>query len=178
MHGTMAPSSIFDLSALHNRSPDPLPETTTRTSPPTRGSLSTEGGLLEAWAQGYNVGSLLILILIVFCNYRSGIWLHKLILLEVGTNHHIRCTIVDHCSWFSLSGTEPSSSSKIRTMAGTSQLQLPCSSSLTFFTILSPGSRFDRFSPRGALDSSSSHCSASSHSGLPKRGRIFPTSTA
>jgi hypothetical protein len=38
---------------------------------------------LEAWAQGYNVGSLVILILIVFCNYRSGMWLHKLILFEV-----------------------------------------------------------------------------------------------
>ncbi|OAL53936.1 hypothetical protein IQ07DRAFT_463769, partial [Pyrenochaeta sp. DS3sAY3a] len=45
--------------------------------------LTTEGGFLEAWAQGYNVGSLIILILIVFCNYRSGIWLHKLILLEL-----------------------------------------------------------------------------------------------
>lgn len=45
--------------------------------------MTTEGGFLEAWAQGYNVGSLIVLILIVFCNYRSGIWLHKLILLEV-----------------------------------------------------------------------------------------------
>jgi len=44
--------------------------------------LTVDGGFLEAWAQGYNVGSLIILILIVFCNYRSGIWLHKLILLE------------------------------------------------------------------------------------------------
>ncbi|PSN60897.1 hypothetical protein BS50DRAFT_505199 [Corynespora cassiicola Philippines] len=65
--------------ALGRRSPVP----STRTSPPTRDSLTTEGGFLEAWAQGYNVGSLVILILIVFCNYRSGIWLHKLILLEL-----------------------------------------------------------------------------------------------
>lgn len=79
----MAPFSTFDLSALHKRAPDPIAEPSTRTSPPTRGSLSTEGGFLEAWAQGYNMGSLVILILIVFCNYRSGIWLHKLILLEV-----------------------------------------------------------------------------------------------
>jgi hypothetical protein len=50
--------------------------------------LSIEGGFLEAWAQGYNVGSLVILILIVFCNYRSGIWLHKLILLEVSKMIH------------------------------------------------------------------------------------------
>jgi hypothetical protein len=45
--------------------------------------MSMDDGFLEAWAQGYNVGSLIILILIVVCNYRSGIWLHKLILLEV-----------------------------------------------------------------------------------------------
>ncbi|KAG9204934.1 hypothetical protein G6514_009390 [Epicoccum nigrum] len=68
---------------LGKRLPDPIPQPTTRTSPPTRNSLTTEGGFLEAWAQGYNVGSLIILILIVFCNYRSGIWLHKLILLEL-----------------------------------------------------------------------------------------------
>jgi hypothetical protein len=79
----MAPLSALDLLALHKRIPQPIPEPLTRTSPPTRHSLSTEGGFLEAWAQGYNVGSLVILILIVFCNYRSGIWLHKLILLEV-----------------------------------------------------------------------------------------------
>lgn len=75
----MAPTTDIELIALRRRIPIPA---TTRTSPPTRASLSTEGGFLEAWAQGYNVGSLVILILIVFCNYRSGIWLHKLILLE------------------------------------------------------------------------------------------------
>lgn len=76
----MAPTYDVTLLGLTQRSPEPA---TTRTSPPTRASLSTEGGFLEAWAQGYNVGSLVILILIVFCNYRSGIWLHKLILLEL-----------------------------------------------------------------------------------------------
>ncbi|KAF1829795.1 hypothetical protein BDW02DRAFT_133005 [Decorospora gaudefroyi] len=70
----------IEMLALSKRLPEPV---TTRTSPPTRESLTTEGGYLEAWAQGYNVGSLIILILIVFCNYRSGIWLHKLILLEL-----------------------------------------------------------------------------------------------
>jgi hypothetical protein len=79
----MAPISGIDLLALRKRSPNPFPVPSTRTSPPTRASMTTEGGFLEAWAQGYNVGSLIILILIVFCNYRSGIWLHKLILLEV-----------------------------------------------------------------------------------------------
>ena len=79
-YGVMAPTTGIDLLALRKRFPEPA---TTRTSPPTRDSLTIEGGFLEAWAQGYNVGSLVILILIVFCNYRSGIWLHKLILLEV-----------------------------------------------------------------------------------------------
>ena len=77
----MAPINV-DLLALVKRLPKPEPSTT-RTSPPTRASLTTEGGFLEAWAQGYNVGGLIILVLIVFCNYRSGVWLHRLILLEV-----------------------------------------------------------------------------------------------
>ena len=50
---------------------------------PTKSALSIEGDVLEAWAEGYNVGSLIILILIVICNYRRGVWLHKLILLEL-----------------------------------------------------------------------------------------------
>jgi hypothetical protein len=78
----MAPLSIDSL-GLHKRLAEPA---TTDPPPPTRGNLSTQGGFLEAWAQGYNVGSLIILILIVCCNYRSGIWLHKLILLEVSPN--------------------------------------------------------------------------------------------
>lgn len=80
----MAPASGFDALALRKRLPYPVPDpVASRTSPPTRASLSIEGGFIEAWAQGYYVGSLIILILIVFCNYRSGVWLHKLILLEV-----------------------------------------------------------------------------------------------
>jgi len=76
----MAPLSTMDMLAVAKRFPGTA---TTRTSPPNRESMTTEGGFLEAWAQGYNVGALIILILIVFCNYRSGMWLHKLILLEV-----------------------------------------------------------------------------------------------
>jgi hypothetical protein len=59
------------------------PDTSSRTEAPTRSSLTLEGGFLESWAQGFNVGALVILILIVFCNYRRRILLHKLILLEV-----------------------------------------------------------------------------------------------
>ncbi|KAL5115862.1 hypothetical protein ACEQ8H_006264 [Pleosporales sp. CAS-2024a] len=76
----MAPSNDIKWLVVEKRLPGPM---TTRTSPPTRDSLTTEGGFLEAWAQGYMVGSLIILILIVFCNYRPRIWLHKLILLEL-----------------------------------------------------------------------------------------------
>ncbi|EMD93575.1 hypothetical protein COCC4DRAFT_48942 [Bipolaris maydis ATCC 48331] len=78
----MAPLSNIDgeVLAMSKRWPEPA---TTRTSPPTRASMTLEGGFLEAWAQGYNVGSFIILILIVLCNYRSGILLHKLILLEL-----------------------------------------------------------------------------------------------
>lgn len=81
----MAPVSNIngEFLAMSKRWPEPA---TTRTSPPTRASMTLEGGFLEAWAQGYNVGSFIVLILIVLCNYRSGILLHKLILLEVRPN--------------------------------------------------------------------------------------------
>lgn len=81
---TMAPVLNADFQQIKKRVPMP----STQVNPPTRESMTTEGGFLEAWAQGYNVGSLIILILIVFCNYRSGILLHKLILLEVRSLAH------------------------------------------------------------------------------------------
>lgn len=81
---TMAPMLNADFQQMEKRVPIP----STQVNPPTRESMTTEGGFLEAWAQGYNVGSLIILILIVFCNYRSGILLHKLILFEVGLILH------------------------------------------------------------------------------------------
>jgi len=89
----MAPLSTMDMLAVAKRFPGTA---TTRTSPPNRESMTTEGGFLEAWAQGYNVGALIILILIVFCNYRSGMWLHKLILLEVslGVALQANCFVV------------------------------------------------------------------------------------
>lgn len=80
----MAPMLNADFQQMEKRVPIP----STQVDPPTRESMTTEGGFLEAWAQGYNVGSLIILILIVFCNYRSGILLHKLILFEVGLILH------------------------------------------------------------------------------------------
>jgi hypothetical protein len=42
-----------------------------------------DGLILEAWAQGYMVGSIIIMICITLSNIRRGVLLHKLILLEV-----------------------------------------------------------------------------------------------
>ncbi|KAI9806556.1 MAG: hypothetical protein M1833_003743 [Piccolia ochrophora] len=50
---------------------------------PTKASLPLDGNILEAWAEGFNVGALVILILIVVSNIRRGVILHKLILLEL-----------------------------------------------------------------------------------------------
>lgn len=50
---------------------------------PLRSNLTVDGQILEAWGEGWNVGALVILLLIVFCNYRRRNTLHKLILLEV-----------------------------------------------------------------------------------------------
>ncbi len=42
-----------------------------------------EQSIVEAWAQGFNVGAIILLILLLLCNYRKRVLLHKLILLEV-----------------------------------------------------------------------------------------------
>ena len=39
--------------------------------------------IVESWTQGFNTGAIIILMLIVLCNYRKGVVLHKLILTEV-----------------------------------------------------------------------------------------------
>jgi len=44
---------------------------------------SSSGLVLEAWAQGYLVGSLVIIAAVTVSNMRKGVLLHKLILLEV-----------------------------------------------------------------------------------------------
>lgn len=41
------------------------------------------GLVLEAWAEGYMVGSLIIMTCITIANMRRGVLLHKLILIEV-----------------------------------------------------------------------------------------------
>ena len=45
--------------------------------------------ILEAWAEGYMVGSLIIMSCITLANMRRGVLLHKLILLEVGLGTHL-----------------------------------------------------------------------------------------
>ncbi|KAK3074419.1 hypothetical protein LTR53_003150 [Teratosphaeriaceae sp. CCFEE 6253] len=41
------------------------------------------GAIIEAWAQGYMIGSLVIMACVAFSNMRRGVLLHKLILIEV-----------------------------------------------------------------------------------------------
>lgn len=53
------------------------------TSNATKAALDQSDQILEAWGEGFNLGALIILILLLFCNYRVGVLLHKLILLEV-----------------------------------------------------------------------------------------------
>lgn len=54
-----------------------------RASNGTKASLNEPDQILEAWGEGFNLGALVILILILFCNYKVKVQLHKLILLEV-----------------------------------------------------------------------------------------------
>lgn len=65
----------------------PANETVTKPTNP-------DGLILEAWAQGYMVGSLIILSCITFANMRKGVLLHKLILLEASQvpyrSHYVR----------------------------------------------------------------------------------------
>lgn len=63
-------------------SPSPSP---TKAAKPTKSDMSQMGLIVEAWAEGLMVGSLVILMLIVVCNLRRHVLLHKLILIEVRT---------------------------------------------------------------------------------------------
>lgn len=42
--------------------------------------------IVEAWAQGFMVGSILIMLCTTISNYRRGVLLHKLIVLEVNAD--------------------------------------------------------------------------------------------
>lgn len=67
-------------------SPLPLPELLRRLDgpeDPSKRPTSPDGLVLEAWAEGYMVGSLIIMTCITVANMRRGVLLHKLILIEV-----------------------------------------------------------------------------------------------
>lgn len=51
------------------------------------------GLTIEAWAQGYMVGSLIIMACLAVANMRRHVLLHKLIVVEV----RILCTRLTHC---------------------------------------------------------------------------------
>lgn len=49
---------------------------------------NANGLILEAWAQGFMVGALIIMSCITLANMRRGVLLHKLILIEVSSDRH------------------------------------------------------------------------------------------
>lgn len=55
-----------------------------------RDNATVEMFIIESWSQGFLVGALLIMACVTISNMRAGIFLHKLILLEVrqSTAHH------------------------------------------------------------------------------------------
>lgn len=55
---------------------------------PSQRPSDPNGLVLEAWAQGFMVGSLIIMSCITLANMRRGVLLHKLILLEVCLLRH------------------------------------------------------------------------------------------
>jgi hypothetical protein len=48
-----------------------------------RESATLESNIVEAWSQGFMFGAIIILMFVTIANMRRGVWLHKLILLEV-----------------------------------------------------------------------------------------------
>lgn len=50
-----------------------------------------DGLILEAWAQGFMVGALIIMSCITAANMRAGVLLHKIILVEV-RHHNLKMT--------------------------------------------------------------------------------------
>lgn len=52
-----------------------------------RGAMSLDSVILEGWSQGVLLGGLLVLILFTIANMRRSVWLHRLILLEVGRSY-------------------------------------------------------------------------------------------
>ena len=119
----MAPSTIIPISRLSLGARQP--------GDPTAENNTLEQVIVEAWGQGLNVGAIVILILIVLCNYRRHVLLHKLVLLEVscpssprpfGRDGELVCDgrvlLTCFTSWCWPSGMARSFSSGIPHMAG------------------------------------------------------------
>jgi hypothetical protein len=51
------------------------------------------GAIIEAWAQGFMVGALIIMACVTFSNMRRGVLLHKLILVEVRMSRHLESVV-------------------------------------------------------------------------------------
>lgn len=55
------------------------------------------GLTIEAWAQGYMVGSLIIMACVAVANMRRHVLLHKLIVIEVGLSPSWQSTSCEPC---------------------------------------------------------------------------------
>lgn len=73
-----------------------LPVLTSRATPPTNATFGNwrkdknpEVYVVESWGEGFMFGALLIMSCITISNMRRGVFLHKLILLEVRWLHSL-----------------------------------------------------------------------------------------
>ncbi|KAI9797274.1 MAG: hypothetical protein M1833_005570 [Piccolia ochrophora] len=60
----------------------PLVKRERRPDTPGRASMGLVGIIAEGWSEGFQLGALIILMLVTICNLRRGVLLHKLILIE------------------------------------------------------------------------------------------------
>lgn len=78
IHATLSDSRLYPMAPQFGLSWDNLSKRTAVTKP-----TDPDGLILEAWAQGFMVGAIVIMICITLANLKRGVVLHKLILLEV-----------------------------------------------------------------------------------------------
>ncbi len=145
--------------------------------PPVTKPTNTNGLILEAWAQGFMVGALVIMACITIANMRRGVLLHKLILIEVGccVSTRARALTDRERSLYSASGTAFSSSSKLQSTTG-GYPSVPSSSTLPGPCIMSShGSRTNLFSPAEYPLSILALCYLCNHIGFWKYTQTSPT---
>lgn len=76
---------------VYPRADDPSPVNAPLSFAPIESAQTRIQRIVEAWAQGCQVGALVFLIIITLCNYRRHVLLHKLILLEVRNPFSFPC---------------------------------------------------------------------------------------